>query len=101
MYYSTQYASVLGLLTLAGDGDNLNGLWLEGQKYFGGKYFRDSGKNEVIPKDDLPVFAAAKHWLDRYFAGESRCVRSFLCYLPERNFRKRSGSFSVKFRTAR
>ena len=70
MYYSTQYASVLGLLTLAGDGDNLNGLWLEGQKYFGGKYFRDSGKNEVIPKDDLPVFAAAKHWLDRYFAGE-------------------------------
>lgn len=70
MYYKTVYASQLGLLTLAGDGDNLTGLWIEGQKYFGGKYFRDSGKYKVIQKDDLPVFAAAKHWLVRYFAGE-------------------------------
>lgn len=35
MYYSTTYPSLLGLLTLASDGMNLVGLWVEGQKYFG------------------------------------------------------------------
>lgn len=35
MYYSTTHPSPVGLLTLACDGENLTGLWLEGQKYFG------------------------------------------------------------------
>lgn len=65
MYYLTHYSSPLGPLTLAGDGEHLTGLWLEGQKYFGGTV---SGNMEE--KDGLPVFAAAKDWLDRYFAGE-------------------------------
>lgn len=64
MYYLTHYSSPLGPLTLAGDGEHLTGLWLEGQKYFGGTV---SGNMEE--KDGLPVFAAAKDWLDRYFAG--------------------------------
>lgn len=82
MDYSTCYDSPLGLLTLASDGEHLIGLWMEGQKYFGGKYFRDFGKNGEMAKNreivknkeirtgDLPVFAEAKHWLKRYFAGE-------------------------------
>ena len=35
MYYSTRYSSPLGSIMLGSDGDNLVGLWIEGQKYFG------------------------------------------------------------------
>ena len=65
MYYSTTCPSPVGVVTLACDGDHLVGLWLEGQKYYG-----DTVPGEMLPKDGLPVFAAAKKWLDRYFAGE-------------------------------
>jgi methylated-DNA-[protein]-cysteine S-methyltransferase len=34
MFYSTNYASPLGIITLASDGKNIVGLWLDGQKYF-------------------------------------------------------------------
>lgn len=65
MYYITQYQSPLGKLLLASDGENIIGLWLEGQKYFG-----DTVKGEKTQKDDLLVFTDAREWLDRYFAGE-------------------------------
>ncbi len=65
MYYSTVYPSPVGMLTLACDGENLVGLWLEGQKYFGGTI-----RGEMTERNEIPVFAAAKEWLDRYFAGE-------------------------------
>ncbi|TYO95333.1 methylated-DNA--[protein]-cysteine S-methyltransferase [Desulfallas thermosapovorans] len=65
MYYWTTYPSPVGLLTLASDGDNLVGLWVEGQKYHG------AGIPEAMTeKDDMPVFNAVKKWLDSYFAGE-------------------------------
>ena len=69
MQYFTTCPSPLGLLTLASDGENLTGLWLEGQKYFGSAI-----TEETSPKDDLSVFAVVKHWLDRYFAGEKPAV---------------------------
>ncbi len=65
MYGSTTYASPVGLLTLAGAGDRLVGLWLAGQKYFGGTILKEKSE-----KADLPVFAKTRNWLDRYFAGE-------------------------------
>ena len=58
-----RYDSPVGALTLAGDGENLVGLWLEGQKYFGAKL-------ALSGEGSAPVFARAKAWLDRYFAGE-------------------------------
>ena len=64
MYYSTHYSSPLGPLTLASDGEHLAGLWLEGQKYFG-----DTVSGDMEERDGLSVFAAARDWLDRYFAG--------------------------------
>ena len=73
MYYKTSYESPVGLLTLASDGENLVGLWLAGQKYYGG-----SIGETMTDKDDLPVFAVAKSWLDRYFAGE----KPDACELP-------------------
>lgn len=55
----------LGKVTLASDGENLTGLWLEGQKYFGG-----TAPDRMVQKDDLAVFKHAALWLERYFAGK-------------------------------
>ena len=65
MWYSSQYLSPVGNCLLASDGEALTGLWLEGQKYCCATV-RGAGTT----KDDLPVFAEAKRWLDRYFAGQ-------------------------------
>lgn len=65
MYYRATYPSPVGTITLACDGDNLVGLWIEGQKYHGAGI-----PAEMAEKSDVPVFDAAKKWLDRYFAGE-------------------------------
>ncbi len=69
MVYSTHYLSPVGPITLGSDGENLAGLWLEGQKYFGGAVPETMTQN-----DDLPIFAAAKEWLDKYFAGKQPAI---------------------------
>ncbi|MBC8577771.1 methylated-DNA--[protein]-cysteine S-methyltransferase [Yanshouia hominis] len=69
MYYKTTYPSPLGNLTLASDGENLVGLWIEGQKYHG-----DTIPETMTENNHLPVFDAAKEWLDRYFAGEKIAI---------------------------
>ena len=66
MLYSTVYSHAeLGDLTIASDGEAIVGLWIEGQKYFAGKV-----AGNLERQDDLPVFAQAHAWLDRYFAGD-------------------------------
>ncbi len=69
MFYSTHYASPAGLFTLAGDGKNLTGMWREGQKHFGATM-----PDTMATQDNLPIFIAAKRWLDRYFAGEKPAI---------------------------
>ena len=69
MYYSTNYASPLGATTLAGDGKNLVGLWMAGQKYFAATI-----QDPAEEKFDLPVFVTAKKWLDAYFAGKKPAI---------------------------
>ena len=59
----TEYLSPLGKVTLAGEGDALAGLWVEGQKYFGAGY-------PDLPEGEAPVFAPVRRWLDAYFAGK-------------------------------
>jgi methylated-DNA-[protein]-cysteine S-methyltransferase len=66
MYYSTEYPSPVGALTLASDGDKLNALWMAGQKYYG-----ESMPESMTKKDDIPVFDSVKKWLGEYFAGEN------------------------------
>ncbi len=68
MYYQTTYPSPLGLITLAcdNDGQNLVGLWTEGQKYHG-----DTISEAITEKNDISLFETTKKWLDRYFAGEN------------------------------
>jgi len=59
------YRSPLGGITLASDGENLTGLWFDGQKYFA------AGLPPVREVRDLPVFAQTRAWLDAYFCGET------------------------------
>lgn len=70
MLYRTNYTHPgFGEVTLASDGQAIVGLWMAGQKYFGGTV-----DDEMVPTDDLPVFAQASTWLDRYFAGERPAI---------------------------
>ena len=64
MEYTCHYASPLGGITLASDGEALTGLWFDGQKYFA-----DTLDTEHAEKR-LPVFDEAVRWLDLYFGGE-------------------------------
>jgi methylated-DNA-[protein]-cysteine S-methyltransferase len=68
MYYFTTYPSPIGALCLAcnRDCENLVGLWIQGQKYYGG-----SISDKMIQKDDIALFDTIKAWLDRYFSGEN------------------------------
>lgn len=96
MYYSTHYSSPLGPLTLASDGEHLAGLWLEGQKYFG-----DTVSGDMEERDGLPVFAAARDWLDRYFAGGRPPVAELPLAPVGGEFRQAYGRFSATFPTER
>lgn len=69
MFYYTAYSSPVGGITLASDGENLAGLWMEGQKYFAGTI-----TEEMTEKEELPLFYAAKDWLDQYFAGKKPAI---------------------------
>lgn len=63
MQYISHYRSPIGEMLLAADEIGLFGLWFEGQKYFALHLDKDREEKE------LPVFAAAKRWLDVYFSG--------------------------------
>ena len=69
MFYSSRHNSPLGLITLASDGEHIVGLWIDGQKYFAATM-----KGTVAEKDDLPVFAQTRQWLNDYFAGEKPVI---------------------------
>ncbi len=64
MKYINYYDSPLGRIILASDGENLTGLWFDGQKY-GLKGLSDDAENK-----DLPIFESTKKWLDIYFDGK-------------------------------
>ena len=74
--YLSKYSSPLGMLTLSSDGENITGLWIEGQKYFAASLSSDAVYRE------LPVFEEAFHWLDIYFAGENPDFMPKLDKLP-------------------
>ena len=65
MLYQTHYDSPVGELVIAGDGEQIVGLWMRGQKYFYGTL-----SEQPVENDTIPVLHTAKQWLDRYFAGE-------------------------------
>lgn len=65
MYRST-ITSPIGKLTLISDGEYLNGLFIENQKYF-----LENIRSELIEKDNLDIFIKTKKWIDEYFSGKN------------------------------
>ena len=63
MTYIYRSASPVGPLTMASDGENITGLWLEGQKYYAATL------PENTEEKLLQVFEQALKWLDIYFKG--------------------------------
>lgn len=64
MYFSTDYASPLGDLLIASDGEAICGVWFLDQKHF-----KSSVDGDMIQKDDLAIFKTVKRWFDDYFNG--------------------------------
>lgn len=61
--YICRYDSPLGGITLASDGEALTGLRFEDREHFADTPAQVHGRKQ------LPVFDAAKRWLDVYFGG--------------------------------
>ena len=60
----SRYASPLGEILLAAEGDALIGLWFSGQAHFGASL-------QDAEDGDCAVLREAKVWLDDYFAGKA------------------------------
>ncbi len=65
MTFFSVYMSPVGELLLTSDGENLTGLWLDGQKYHPPQEAVD-----IMGERNIPVLADTCRWLDLYFAGE-------------------------------
>ena len=53
-------------MTMASDGENIIGLWFDGQLRFASTI----NAGEAEENDILPVFARTRQWLDEYFSGK-------------------------------
>ena len=63
MQYTSRYRSPLGEMLLAADEAGVTGLWFARQKYFALHLDKEQEEKEI------PLFGAAKRWLDVYFSG--------------------------------
>ena len=64
MTFIYHYSSPLGEITISSNGSEINGLWLDGQKYFGDTL------PEKYEEKPLAVFEDTRKWLDVYFSGK-------------------------------
>lgn len=81
--FITKYKTPFGETTLASDGENLTGLWFDGQKYFASTI---SEETEI--KNDLKIFQQTKDWLERYFANEKPLISELSLNPQGSDFRK-------------
>lgn len=81
MYFTT-HPSPIGTITMTSDGNNLIGLWLEGQKSPD-----DAGFANMVERN-VPVLDRTKHWLDRYFAGQKPDIGELPMVLTGTPFRQ-------------
>ncbi len=65
MDFIHHYASPLGGITMASDGDAIIGLWFDGQKYYANTL------NHLYEEKKLPLFEQTDQWLDIYFSGSA------------------------------
>lgn len=64
MTFIRYYSSPLGGILLAADEFGLTGLWLDGEKYFADNLPAEHAKQET------PILAETRRWLDLYFSGK-------------------------------
>lgn len=83
MFYKTYFHSPIGILMLASEGKYLSGVWMEGQKYFGGNI-----GDKILEKSDLPIFQQTKTWLERYFGGQQPQISELALYPEGGTFRQ-------------
>lgn len=62
MDYMCKYNSEIGNIIIVSDGENITGLWFEGQKHF----LNLLEEHE----EELEIFERTKKWLDIYFLGK-------------------------------
>ena len=62
MNYMCKYNSEIGNIIIVSDGENLTGLWVEGQKHFLNLFEEQ--------EEELEIFTKTKRWLDIYFSGK-------------------------------
>ena len=63
MVSTARYDSPLGGILIAADEAGLTGLWFDGQKYFANQLPAEHTRQET------PILAETKRWLDVYFSG--------------------------------
>jgi methylated-DNA-[protein]-cysteine S-methyltransferase len=91
MEYINKIKSPIGILTVSSDGQNISGLWIEGQKYFAKTLEKD------VLEQDLPIFENIRKWLNIYFSGKEpgfmpplmpkgslfqKLIWNYLCKIP-------------------
>lgn len=64
MVFTQSYHSPLGGILLAADEIGLTGLWFDGEKYFADNLPAEHAKQET------PILAETRRWLDLYFSGK-------------------------------
>mgnify|MGYP004698838181 FL=1 len=64
MVFTQSYHSPLGGILLAADEIGLTGLWFDGEKYFADNLPAEHAKQET------PILAVTRRWLDLYFSGK-------------------------------
>lgn len=69
MIYTSFYNSILGKIILYSEGENLTGLYFEGQKNF-------PKIENVITDNNIKIFKDTKKWLDEYFKGENPTIKN-------------------------
>ena len=65
--YTKTVSSPLGNILLSSNGEDLTGLWFEGQSYFAATILNE----DVVPDSSLPVFLQVEEWLRIYFSGKN------------------------------
>lgn len=75
---------------MASDGENLIGLWIDGQKYFAEDVVKCAAEKS------LPIFDLTKKWLDEYFAGEAPDFTPPIAFGEFSDFRKRVWKILLK-----
>jgi len=66
MVYTKTIPSPLGNILLSSNGEDLTGLWFEGQTYFAATILDE----DITQDSSLPIFLQAEDWLRIYFSGK-------------------------------